>query len=513
MASIAKNIGYLYVKLLVNIFISLYTTRLILRVLGAEDFGLWGVVGGAIAFLAFLNPALSQATQRFLSFYEGRGDNDKQQRVFSVSIVLHAVAALIVFVILEACAWPLFHGVLNIAVGRESAAMFVYQSLIASTCFTLMAVPYDATINAHEDMRYYAIVGIAESVMKLLATLLLTLDCVTLKLETYGICHVVITVVVLLVMYTYCRRHYKEARFSVKLIERNTLVEMAKFSFWNLTGTFTNIIGNYGSGIVSNHFFGTTINAALSVTGQLGGYLNTFSANMLKAFNPVIVKRAGSGDREDMLMYTMESCKMAFLLFSFFAVPVWIETRFVLQVWLGTVPLWTVVFIRLHFVRVCYEQIMASMKTAVNANGKIAGLNIGTSLSQLCSLPVMYAAFSYGAQPYWHLIIGMVFMAIIPGFIQLHYAHKLCGLSMRRYMRHVVIPSSACVALALLAGLVVHYLCAGAGDVVRFLLVGGIHVLVFGLSVYFVGLSQVERSYLLVHLRAVAYKIKGKREV
>lgn len=493
--SIAKNTGYLYAKVLINAFISLYTTRLILNSLGTVDFGLWGVVGGVISLLSFINPALSAATQRFLSFYEGKNDVDMQRRIFSASIVIHFFMAILLVILLEFAAYPVFNGILNIPVDRIHAAEFVYQCMVLSLFFTFISVPYDATINAHEDMKYYALVGIFESFLKLVAALIISLELVALKLETYGVCHVIITVVVLLTMRSYSKRNYQENKFSIKYIDKSTVKTMCSFAFWNLTGTFSNIVGNYGSSVVTNHFFGTKINAVLSIIGQLGSYLITFSSNMMKAVNPAIVKKAGSGDDALMLTYSVRSCKMAFLLFSFFAVPVLVETPYVLELWLGQVPEWAVLFVRIYFIRVFFEQITVSLKTTINAKGRIAKMNFSTFVSQLFSLPVMYLAFDNSCPVYSGLIVSMIFMAIIPGFIQLYYAKKLCGLSLRVYAKEVLCRALPCTLVSFVACVLFHWNFEFA-NMVEFLFILLIHISLFFFLVYLIGIDKSEREYL-----------------
>ena len=168
---VIKNTGYLYAKMGITMFISLYTTRLILNSLGASDFGIFNIVGGAIAMLGFLNGAMASATQRFMSYSEGEGNKEKQKSIFNVSLVLHFGIAFIVGIVLLIAGYFFFNGILNIPVDRIFAAKVVYASLIVSTMFTVMTVPYDAAMNAHENMKYYAIVGILESFLKLAVAL------------------------------------------------------------------------------------------------------------------------------------------------------------------------------------------------------------------------------------------------------------------------------------------------------------------------------------------------------
>ena len=149
---ILRNTGYLYLKMAITVFFSLYTTRLVLASLGEVDYGIFNIVGGAISMLLFLNVAMAGATQRFLNYSEGEGDREKQRKVFNISIVLHVGVALAIGLLLLLSGLFFFHGILNIPGDRLDAAKVIYGSLIVSTLFTVMTVPYDAVIHAHENM-------------------------------------------------------------------------------------------------------------------------------------------------------------------------------------------------------------------------------------------------------------------------------------------------------------------------------------------------------------------------
>ena len=210
---VIKNTGYLYAKMAITMFVSLYTTRLILNSLGASDFGIYNIVGGAIAMLGFLNVAMASATQRFMSFSEGEGNKEKQKYIFNISCVLHLSISIVIGLVLLMAGWFFFHGILNIPEERISAAQVVYGGLIISTMLTVMNVPYDAVMNAHENMRYYAIVGVIESLLKLLVAF----ACVYTrgdKLIVYGLLMASIPLITLSIMKVYCHRHYEECVIS-----------------------------------------------------------------------------------------------------------------------------------------------------------------------------------------------------------------------------------------------------------------------------------------------------------
>lgn len=241
---VIKNTGYLYAKMGITMFISLYTTRLILNSLGATDFGIFNIVGGAIAMLGFLNASMASATQRFMSYAEGEGNKDKQKNIFNVSVVLHLLISLLVGVVLLIAGYFFFNGILNIPADRIFAAKVVYWSLIVSTMFTVMTVPYDAVMNAHENMKYYAIVGIIESLLKLSVALVVVYT-LSDKLIIYGMLMACIPLITLTIMRVYCHKHYVECVIAPKKYwHKGLMKEMTSFAGWSFLGSMSSLVGN-----------------------------------------------------------------------------------------------------------------------------------------------------------------------------------------------------------------------------------------------------------------------------
>ncbi len=303
-------------------FISLYTTRLILGALGAADFGLFNVIAGSIAMLGFLNSTMANATQRFMSYAEGEGTLEKKCSVFNISIVLHFFIALVTMVLLLAAMYPLFNGILNIEPERMLSAKVVYFCLIISTMMAIINVPYDAVMNAHENMLYYSIIGVFESFLKLVVAIF----CVYTeqdKLIVYGILMACIPFITLTVMKIYCHRNYEECVIAPRRYWDSSLVkQISSFFGWNFLTAISSLLSAQGLGLVLNHFFGSVLNAAQAIAHQMRGYLSVFSLNMMKALNPVIVKKAGANDYQTMNQVTLAGCKFSALLTMVFAVPI-----------------------------------------------------------------------------------------------------------------------------------------------------------------------------------------------
>lgn len=449
---VIKNTGFLYVKMGITVFISLYTTRLILASLGASDFGVFNIVGGAITMLGFLNSTMANATQRFMSYAEGANDLLKKKQVFNVSMVLHIGVALLTGLILLAAMYPLFNGIFNIQQDRIFAAEVIYLSLVVSTMFTIVNVPYDAVMNAHENMLYYALIGIFEALLKLIvafACVYTTSD----KLIVYGILMAIIPFITLTIMKIYCHRKYEECFIGFKKYwSRGLVKDIASFSGWNFLTAISSLASYYGSGLVLNHFFGTILNAAQGIANQVNGQMSTFSLNLMKAVNPVIVKRAGAQDVEAMNKATLASGKYSTLLIVLFAIPFMLEMHYVLNVWLKDVPEWTSLFCCLQLVITIICQMASSAATSIYAQGNIKWYAIYKSVMNVVPIIATYIAYIFGGAPYWLYIAMITIWAIGGNIVIIRYANKVSNLKIIAFFREIVFPVISVVILMLALG-------------------------------------------------------------
>lgn len=437
---VVKNTGYLYAKMCITVFISLYSTRLILQALGVSDFGIFNIVGGAIAMLGFLNNSMATATQRFMNFYEGEGNVEKLKEVFNVGIILHFLIAVVLGFSLVILGHFLFNGILNIPPDRMFAAKVVYGSLILSTIFTVMTVPYDAMLNAHENMRYYAIVGVMESVLKLLVAIAIT-NLAGDKLILYGILMAIIPFISLTIMRVYCHRHYEECVFGFrKYWNRQLLKEETSYAGCSFLTSCSMVVTNYGIGIILNSFYGVVVNAAQGVASQVSGYAMTFSSSAMKALNPVIVKSEGAGDRDRLIYTALLGCRMAFAILALFAIPLILETPLVLKIWLGTIPDWTIIFCRLQLMYIMLEQLLNGVATSVYAEGNIKKYTLWKSVMNLSPLFLIPLLLSLGYPPYIVYIVQIFSWIILGGGVLLYFARVRVNLSHAKYIKEVLLP-------------------------------------------------------------------------
>lgn len=212
---VAKNTGILYARMAITVFISLYVTRLVVAALGTKDFGIFNIVGGAIAMLTFLNVAMASASQRFMSYVHGEGNQIKQKRIFNVSVILHFLIGIAVVLLLEIAGYFFFNGILKIDSERVYAAKLIYQFLIVSTFFTIISVPYDAVINARENMLFVAVTGIIEALLKLAIAFYITFTNND-KLISYGLLMALLTILLLIIKRIYCHLKYEEVVINIR---------------------------------------------------------------------------------------------------------------------------------------------------------------------------------------------------------------------------------------------------------------------------------------------------------
>ncbi|MBO0590869.1 hypothetical protein I2486_05555 [Cellulophaga sp. E16_2] len=421
----------------ITVTMSLYTTRLILSALGAEDFGIFNVVGGAISMLTFLNTAMTTASQRFMSFAQGEGDFEKQKNIFNVSLVLHFFIGIAVVLLLEIVGYFLFNGILKIDPDRIEVAKMIYQFLIVSTFFTIISVPYDAVMNAHENMLLVAVLRIVEVVLKLgiaIAISYLAID----RLYLFGLLMALLTIVLLIIRQIYCHKKYDEVTIQIKkYYNKSIFKEMTSFAGWSLLGSSASMITMQGMTILINSFFGVIVNAAQGIALQITGQLMAFSNTMLKALNPIIVKSEGENNRDKMLKASITGNKLSFFLLLFFAVPVIIEMPYILNLWLKDVPEYAIIFCRLNLFRATLSQLTITFPTAIGATGNIKRSQLVESVIWILLLPISYLMFTWGAQPKT-IYTNLIFMVVALTISRIYFAHTICGMSIKNYLTDVI---------------------------------------------------------------------------
>ncbi|MBO9732382.1 MAG: hypothetical protein J7623_27315 [Chitinophaga sp.] len=441
------NTGALYGRMLITVFISLYATRLVLNLLGAADYGLFNLISGVIAMLSFLNIAMTISTQRYMSFHLGTKDSNKLKMVFNSSVLLHFILGLALVVLFEVAGSYLFDHVLNYPADRTMAAKLIFQFMVVSAFFTIISVPYDATLIAQENMVMVAILGVVESLGKLLIAVMLQYTAYD-KLIVYGGLMALLTVLLLLFKQVYCAMKYEEARIRLRsYFDRHLLKEMFAYAGWNMFGAGSVVARNQGIALLLNVFFGTIVNAAYGIANQVNAQLSYFSVTMLRALNPQIIKSEGSGDRARMLRLAMIASKFSFFLLSFFAIPMMIEMPFVLQCWLKQVPAYTVMMCRLIIIATLINQLSAGIQVAVQSVGKIKKYQVVVSTMVLLNLPLAWLLLKAG-YPAATVLVSAIGIEVASGIYRMLAAKAITGLSPVLFTKQVIVKAVTPVILS-----------------------------------------------------------------
>ncbi|MCY1719086.1 MATE family efflux transporter [Prolixibacteraceae bacterium Z1-6] len=492
---VVLNTGFLYGKMLISMFIALYSTRIVLNALGANDFGIFNLVAGVIAMLAFLNAAMATSTQRYISYYLGANDEEKLDSVFKSSVILHLIIGILIVIALEISGLFLFNGFLNIPTDRIPAAKLVYQFMIVSTFFTINAVPYDATIIAHEKLLFESIIGVLESFFKLAIAITL-IYAQKDRLILYSILLAGLTILIRIIKSIYCYLKFKECKSYRKSTLNHSLIkEMISFASWNMFGALCWIGSTQGIALVLNTFFGTVINAAFGIAQQVNSQLYSFSANMQKALNPQIIKNEGSGNRIQMLHLSQMASKFGFYLLALFAIPLIIEMPTVLQLWLKNVPENTVIFCRSLLIISLIKQLTIGSYTAIQATGNIKTYQPIAGTILLLNIPISYFILKQGF-PASSVVITMIFMEVVSMNSSIYFWIKIAKLKLSNYINNVLLPTIIPTIISVLVISCIRFFLRPNSNLIVLIITCLSWAFTYFMLVYIIGTNKSEKQFL-----------------
>lgn len=494
---IAKNTLMLYFRQILIMLVSLYTVRVVLNVLGAEDYGIYNVVAGVVILFSFVNNAMSSGTQRFLNFYLGKKDLDKTNQVYSSSLLIHFFISLIFVILAESVGLWFVNCKLNIPENRHSVAMIVYQFTILTTVFNILKVPYNAVIIAYERMSFFAGMSILEAVLKLGIVFLLSLTKFD-KLIFYAFLLTCVAFITMLSYKIFCNRKFEIAHFK-KVADKSFVKEQLAFSGWSLFGATANVANSQGTNIVLNIFTNVTVNAAMGVANQVNSAVYSFVSNFQMAFNPQIVKSWASKELEYFYLLLIRAAKVSYYLLFFIALPLYLNTDFVLSIWLKEVPNYAADFVRLTLIWSLIEAVNGPLFMAVQATGKIKFYQITIGIINLLNLPFVIIAFSAGANPLWLLYIKIA-LNIFALVFRVEFCVKYISLSRVKFIFGCIVPVAI---ISLLSFTVTFFIGHFFVGLQYFFVTCIVSILITGLLVFFIGLSKNERN-------AILLKMKGK---
>ena len=426
----------LYIRMLLMMAVTFYTSRVVLHTLGVVDYGIYNVVGGIVAMFGFINAAMSSGTQRYLTFEIGRGDTERLKKVFITSMNIHILIAVIVFVLAETVGLWFMYQEMKIPDDRFNASMWVYQCSVLSTMVMFVSVPYNATIIAHEKMSAFAYISILEVVLKLLIVCLLMIGDVD-KLILYAILMLAVQVAIRFTYNIYCRRHFEETAYRFEF-DRPLFKEMLSFSGWNLWGNMASVAFTQGLNILLNIFFGPAVNAARGVAVQVQQAVHQFSMNFQTAINPQITKSYAVQDIEYMHSLIFRSSRFTFFLLLCICLPVFMEADFLLGLWLKEVPEYTAVFLRIILCVTIIDAVANPLMISAQATGRVKIYQTVVGGILLTILPVSYVVLKLGGNPQSVFIVHLV-ICTIAFTVRLFIIRPMIGLRIGMYFRDVIL--------------------------------------------------------------------------
>jgi O-antigen/teichoic acid export membrane protein len=499
---IAKNTLLLYFRMLLIMGVSLYTVRIVLNTLGAVDYGLYNVVGGVVVMLSFLSNTMASASQRFFAFELGRKNYDQLKKTFSMTMTIYGIIAVLILILAETVGLWFLNTQLTIPIERMEAANWVYQFTILAFMMTMLKVPYNASIIAHERMKVYAYVSIVEAILKLLIVYLLVVFSYD-KLKLYAILMFGVATLITLVYRTYCKYQFQECNYQYSW-DKALFKELINYSGWNLFGAIAGIFNKQGINILLNIFFGPVVNAARAIAYQINNAINQFVQNFLTATRPQITKYYANGEKENMLTLVFQSSKFSYLLLFVLSMPVLLETKFILTLWLKEIPEYVIIFTRLIIITSLIDSLSFPLMSAAQATGKVKKYQSTVGGMMLLSLPVSYFFLKMNYPPQSVMYIAIV-NSIVCLFLRLILLKKMVCLPIMKFIRDILFSITLASIIAYVVPLLLMYQINEG--VYRFLVVTIIGMVSAIIAIFTIALTQIERKYTWSFIQKVIKKL------
>lgn len=487
---IAKNTILLSIRMVFVLLLSFYTTRVTLKTLGVDDFGIYNVVCGFVSMFTFLNTSMSNGIQRFFNFELGKNGVEGARKVYVTSLGVQLLLLLLIILLTETFGLWYLHNKMVIPPERFMAAQWIFQFSIISFMLIIMQVPFNAAIMAHEHMNYYAFIGVLDAILKLIIVILIPFAG-TDRLVLYSFLLMGISLLNFVLAYVYARSHFEEIRIR-PLFDKGLFRSMLSFSGWNIFGSFSGMMREQGLNLILNLFFGPIVNAARGVAYQVTSGLQGFVVNVGTAIRPQMVQSYAQGNstRTINLMFSLSKFSIAVLYI--IAYPVLLEINYVLNIWLGgDVPDYTASFVVIVVFITFLNNMNGAVSAVVHATGKMCKYQVIGSLITLSSLPVAYYALKIGYSPNSVFWISFVFTFIMQ-IASLLILRSIISFSLSKYVKKVILPFTLFVFLSFSIPLIPRYMmCDGF---LRFFIVSVVSFLISSLSFYWVGLDSKEKT-------------------
>lgn len=492
---IAKNTFLLYIRMLLMMVVSLYTSRVILSVLGVEDYGIYNIVGGIISMLSFINGSMASSTQRFLTIELGKKDFYQLRKVFSTAVTIHFIIAIFILILSETIGVWFLNQKLNIPCERIYAANWVFQFSIFTCCVNIVQVPYNAIIIAHEKMGIYAYISILEAILKLFAIFIISnihFD----KLILYSAIIFFIQLIIRLFYQFYCRKKYTECQiiFSKDLV---LYKKMTSFASWNILGSVAWILRDQGVNVILNLFYGPIINASKGIASQVSGAIMGFIYNFQVALNPPITKYYALGNLLEMERLVYRGIKFSFCILFIISFPIILNIDYILELWLEEIPIQANVFIILILIDSLIGVLFGNPLTvSLSATGVIKKYQTVVSFIICSIVPISFILLKLHFD-ITSVFYAMIVISFISGLIRFFFCKKQIGFSVNRFFLNVVLPILKMIIVSIPIPLIIRISYSIDNKYLNLLVSFLVSVICIGLAIWFITFTYNERTTIL----------------
>lgn len=485
---IAKNTVYLYFRTILIMGVTLFTSRVILRTLGITDYGIYNAVGGLVAMFSMISGALTNAISRYITYELGKNSLSKLNLTFCTSVNIQLVISSIVLLLCEIVGVWFLNYKMNIPTDRMVAANWVLQCSLLTFVINLISVPYNACIIAHENMQVYAYISIFDAMLKLSIAYLLIISPID-KLVVYSVLLVAVSLIIRVFYGVYCSKHYPETKFSL-IYDKRIFREMLGFAGWNFFTNTTSILNSQGVNLLINVFWGVALNTAVGIATQIQAAISQFVNSFTTALNPQITMSYAQNDFARMHSLVCKGAKFSYFLLLLFALPIIAETPAILNLWLGQVPVYTIIFVRLAIISSMVNILGNTPYTACMATGKIKKYAIWVTTVGSLSFFLTIPAYKVGLPPETSYLLYIIIYILVL-FVKLRLMKQMLSLRVQEFVTSVllrIIPVTI-ISFAIIIIFVTHTECS----LFRMFSTICLSIAIWSLSVYFIGLTGVER--------------------
>lgn len=489
---LAKNTLYLYTRQFITMLVSLYTVRIVLQVLGAEDYGIYNVVGGVVSSLSFLSGTMAISTQRYFSFALGNKNGSCNIfNIFRVTFLIYLTIMIIVFIVAESLGLWFVNTHLVIPEDRMYAVNIIYQTSILSFLLSLFSSPFMACIIAHENMNIFAQISIIEVILKLIIVFLLQLIHFD-KLIIYACLLLFCSICTTTLYVKYAFKKYSECCLSV-LWDKKLFKEMTSYSIWNLFGNIAWILKNQGISILLNMSYGPIMNAAHALSIQIRNIASTFAQNFSMALNPQIIKNYAAKNYDNMFSLLYRGCKITFFLMMIIVIPLFFHIDYLLHLWLENIAPHTISFTKLMLFEILIESISLPMASANQATGKIKKYQSWIGFLGILNLPLAFFSVKLGFLPEAIFIISIILQSGIV-CVRLIFLNRIKKIHFKEILTVLLVPT---LTVAVISYIICYFIPHDEQSFSQASLYIVCNVIICLLTVFIFGLNKIEKNSII----------------